>query len=265
NTSRNHLQGVVVENLVGEFGSTLADLLLQAFGYPAFLLPIVCAIFGWRWLRSKVIENPGFKAIGLVGLFASGCALCGLLFPNFLDLGWTLKAGGLAGDLFADWLRARFNLAGSLILSLSCFIVSLFVATTFSFARSIVFLQARFGSLESWKRRWQTWRKAREKEKERVALDKKLKNDLAEPRPTTVITQSVADLKEKGAASARRVPKEPSPRDQDFAVAGPRITERRIQVEKAQVIATGTRDFIFPAVSMLRPSGSQEAVDEKEL
>src|SRR5262249_51958476 len=94
---------------------------------------------------------------------------------------------------------------------------------------------------------------------------KKLKNDLAEPRPTTVITQSVADLKEKGAASARRVPKEPSPRDQDFAVAGPRITERRIQVEKAQVIATGTRDFIFPAVSMLRPSGSQEAVDEKEL
>jgi len=265
NTSRNHLQGVVVENLVGEFGSTLADLLLQAFGYPAFLFPIVCAIFGWRWLRSKVIENPGFKAIGLVGLFASACSLCGLLFPNFLDFGWTLKAGGLAGDLLSDWLRARFNLTGSLILSLSCFLVSLFVATTFSFARSIGFLQTRFGSLESWKRRWQTWRKAREKEKERLALDKKLKHDLAESRPATVITQSVADLKEKGEASARRVPKEPSPRDQDFAVAGPRITERRIQVEKAQVIATGTRDFVFPAVGMLRPPVRQEAVDEREL
>ncbi|MCI0418297.1 MAG: DNA translocase FtsK 4TM domain-containing protein, partial [Acidobacteria bacterium] len=104
NTSRNRLHAGTVENLVGEFGSTLADLLLQAFGYPAFMLPVVFAIFGWKWLRSRQIENPGFKAAGLLALFGSACALCGLLFPNFLDFGWTLKAGGLAGDLLADWL-----------------------------------------------------------------------------------------------------------------------------------------------------------------
>ena len=67
---------------MGEFGSTLADLLLQAFGYPAFILPIVCAIFGWRWLRSRVIENPGIKAAGLLALFGSACALCWLALPE---------------------------------------------------------------------------------------------------------------------------------------------------------------------------------------
>jgi len=263
NTSRNRLQDGSVENLVGEFGSTLADLLLQAFGYPAFMLPVVFAIFGWRWLRSRVIENPGFKAVGLLALFGSACALCGLLFPNFLGFGWTLKAGGLAGDLLADWLRARFNFAGSLILALSFFLVSLFMATTFSFAQSIAFFQSR---LAPWRQRWQAWQKAREKEKERLALEKKLKQDAgSEARPATVITQSVADLKELGTASAKRIPKEPSPRDMDFSEPGPHITEKRVQVERARVIATGTRDFVFPAVSMLRPPGGQEAVDEKEL
>jgi DNA segregation ATPase FtsK/SpoIIIE, S-DNA-T family len=266
NTSRNRLQDGAVENLVGEFGSTLADLLLQAFGYPAFMLPIVCAIFGWRWLRSRVIENPGIKAAGLLALFGSACGLCGLLFPNFLGFGWTLKAGGLAGDLLADWLRARFNLAGSLILTLSFFLVSLFVATTFSFAKAIAFLRIHLAFLESWKERWQAWQKARAKEKERVALDKKLKQAAGgESRPATLITQNVAELKEKGTASAKRVPKEPSPRDMDFSEQGPQITEKRIQVEKARVIATGTHDFIFPAASMLRPPGSQEVVNEKEL
>lgn len=265
NTSRNRVHDNAVQNLVGEFGSTLADLLLQAFGYPAFLLPVVCAIFGWKWLRSRAIENPGFKAAGIVALFGSACALCGLLFPNFLAIGWTVKAGGLAGDLLADWLRARFNPAGSLILAGSFFFVSLFVATTFSFSKSIAILRSCLARLEPWKERWHAWQKARQKEKERIALNRKLQQDARVSQPATMITQSVTELKEKGAASAKRIPKEPSPRDMDFSEPGPQITEKRIQVEKARVIATGTPDFVFPAVSMLRPPGSQEAVDEREL
>jgi len=51
----------------------------------------------------------------------------------------------------------------------------------------------------------------------------------------------------------------------DFAESGPRITEKRVQVEKARNIATGTQDFIFPSISMLRASAGQEVVNEKEL
>jgi S-DNA-T family DNA segregation ATPase FtsK/SpoIIIE len=263
NTSRNQITDLPVENLVGEFGSTLADLLLQALGYPAFLLPVVFAFFGWKWVCSSRIENPGLKFAGLMTLLASTCALSGLLFPGFLTFGWSLKAGGVTGDLLADWLRARFNFAGSLILALSCILVSLFVSTTFSFSSCILLFQKRFAFIGAWQDRWHAWQKAREKDKERIQLEKKLKRE--EPGAGTLITQTVAELKERGVASAKRIPKEPSPRELDFAEPGPRITEKRVQVEKAQVIATGTRDFVFPNVNLLRPPAGQEAVNEKEL
>jgi DNA segregation ATPase FtsK/SpoIIIE, S-DNA-T family len=265
NTSRNPVSSPSAENLVGEFGSTLADLLLQVLGYPAFLLPVVFAFFGWKWVCSSHIENPGIKSAGLVTLLASTCALGGLLFPSFLSFGWSLKAGGVMGDLLADWLRARFNFAGSLILALSCLLVSLFVSTTFSFSSCILFFQRRFAFVGAWKERWHAWQKAREKEKERIQLEKKLKHE--EPGAGTLITQTVAEVKERGAASAKRIPKEPSPRELDFAEPGPgpRITEKRVQVERARTIATGTANFVFPSVNMLRPSAGQEAVDEKEL
>ena len=131
---------------------------------------------------------------------------------------------------------------------------------------SIVFsCQKRLAFLGAWQDRWHAWQKAREKDKERIQLDKKLKREERRVRPGTLITQTVAELKERGAASAKRIPKEPSPRELDFAEPGPRITEKRVQVEKAQVIATGTRDFVFPNVNLLRPPGGQEAVNEKEL
>ncbi len=117
-------------------------------------------------------------------------------------------------------------------------------------------MRTRLAFLESWKERWQAWQKARAKEKERVALDKKLKQDAGgESRPATLITQNVAELKEKGTASAKRVPKEPSPRDMDFSELGPQITEKRIQVEKARVIATGTHDFVFPSCKYASSAG----------
>jgi S-DNA-T family DNA segregation ATPase FtsK/SpoIIIE len=266
NTSRSAFWGNSVQNWVGEFGSTLADLLLQVFGYPAFILPVICGIFGWKWLRSRQIESATVKAAGLVALLGSSCALCGLVFPDFLTVGWSLKAGGVAGDILAAWLRARFNLAGSMILSLSLLFISLFISTTFSFTRSAAFVRARLGFLGTWRERWHAWQRAREKERERLRLETKLKREgRAELRPDTMITQTVADLKERGPASAKLIPKEPSPRDMDFAEPGPRITEKRVQVEKARIIATGTPDFIFPAVGMLRPPASQGAVNEKEL
>jgi DNA segregation ATPase FtsK/SpoIIIE, S-DNA-T family len=263
NTSRDRITDLPVENLVGEFGSTLADLLLQALGYPAFLLPVVFAFFGWKWVRSSRIEHPGIKFAGLVTLLASTCTLSGLLFPAFLTVGWSLKAGGVMGELLADWLRARFNFPGSLILVLSCILVSLFVSTTFSFSSCILLFQKRFAFMGAWKDRWRAWQTAREKDRERIQLEKKLRRE--ETGAGTLITQTVAELKEKGVASAKRIPKEPSPRELDFAEPGPQITEKRVQVEKAQVIATGTRDFVFPNVNLLRPPVVQEAVNEKEL
>ena len=44
NVSRNPVSQEIVQNFIGRFGAILADLLLTAFGYAAFIFPIVFSI-----------------------------------------------------------------------------------------------------------------------------------------------------------------------------------------------------------------------------
>ncbi|MFN8009036.1 MAG: DNA translocase FtsK, partial [Terriglobia bacterium] len=114
--------------------------------------------------------------------------------------------------------------------------------------------------------RWVLHLKARKKEKERAVLERKMKLEAnARESNKTMIKQLVTELKEQGESSAKRVPKEPSPRNMDFADAEPLIHTKRVAVEKAAVIATGSKDFVFPNVSLLHPAEGQQAVNEKEL
>ncbi len=266
NVSRNAPTGESVRNLAGKFGATLADLLLQALGYAAFLLPIFSTVFGWRWIRSREITNPWIKGGGLLFLVVSLCALLGLMFPDYMVWGWPLKAGGVAGDLVADWLRARFNLAGSLVVAVTVFLVSLFVSTKFSLTVVGGWLAARISFLDRWRSRWAEWRKSREKARERNLLEKKLKKESkGSTVPQSVITQNISELKERGAESARRHPKEPPPREMDFAETVPQIMEKKPAAEKAQRIATAVNDFRLPGVEILRPPVSQRPVNEDEL
>jgi DNA segregation ATPase FtsK/SpoIIIE, S-DNA-T family len=265
NVSRNSISDSTVQNVFGRFGSTLADLLLQTLGYPAFLLPIFFSIYGWKWFRSRRIANPWVKAFGLVSLTASTCTLLGLLFPHYLRAGWSLKAGGVVGYLLSDWFRKRFNLTGSFILVTAILITSLFIATRFSFSALLGWINRKFAFLKVWKQRWSAWQRAREKMRERYVLEKKLGEERAEPKGGTLITQTITGLKEHGTASAKRIPKEPSPRDMDFAEPIPKIIDKRGVVEKAQSAAAGMNDFTLPPINMLRPPVAQKAVDESEL
>ena len=47
-----------VRNWIGLFGASLSDLLLQALGVTAFLLPLWLGGLGWTWMRSR----PGGSA-----------------------------------------------------------------------------------------------------------------------------------------------------------------------------------------------------------
>ncbi len=265
NVSRDLIRGSPAQNFIGKFGSTLADLLLQIMGYPAFLLPVIFSIFGWKWLRSQRIENPVIKCIGVVCLVASACALLGLLFPDYWRLGWSLKAGGIVGVLLAGWFQERFNFTGSLILILTLLFVSLLVATRFSFAALLAWSKRRLGFTHKWQEHWQAWQREREKLKERKLLERKLKHEEREASGGTLIAQRIADVKERGPASARRVPKEPSPREMDFAEPGPQISTKRVQVERAGSIVADSENYVFPSVNMLHPPDSQKAIDENEL
>jgi DNA segregation ATPase FtsK/SpoIIIE, S-DNA-T family len=182
-----------------------------------------------------------------------------------LRAGWSLKAGGVVGYLLSDWFRKRFNLTGSFILVTAILIISLFIATRFSFSALLGWINRKFAFLKVWKQRWSAWQRAREKMRERYVLEKKLGEERAEPKGGTLITQTITGLKEHGTASAKRIPKEPSPRDMDFAEPIPKIIDKRGVVEKAQSAAAGMNDFTLPPINMLRPPVAQKAVDESEL
>src|SRR5688572_4972348 len=61
------------QNLIGKFGSHLADLLLQVVGLGAFTLPVLFFVLAWRWLRSDAIKAQWIKIFGSATLILSVC------------------------------------------------------------------------------------------------------------------------------------------------------------------------------------------------
>src|SRR6202000_1117725 len=90
----------------------LSDLLLQAFGLGAFVLPLLVFALGWRWIRSQEISAPAIRIIGSITLIASACGVAALL-PEWRMFSHTILPGGTAGFLLADTLKHSLNLAGT--------------------------------------------------------------------------------------------------------------------------------------------------------
>ncbi len=77
-----------VANLAGPAGSYLSDFLLQSFGIAAYLIPMLIALLGWRWIRNESIESPVVKTAGSAMLVAATAAGFGLTT-------WRPFAGGI--------------------------------------------------------------------------------------------------------------------------------------------------------------------------
>src|SRR5262245_8812314 len=45
-------------NWVGIVGAIVSDLLLQGFGFGAFLIPVILGFLGVRWFRSRKVLSP---------------------------------------------------------------------------------------------------------------------------------------------------------------------------------------------------------------
>ena len=118
-----------VANLTGRVGASSADLLLQSFGLAAYAIPLLILLVGWKWIRSSPIESPWIKTVGGAMLIASTCAGFGL--TNWRPIAGDIPAGGMAGSVVADYLIASMNLTGALLLTAMCWIVSIYLVSTF--------------------------------------------------------------------------------------------------------------------------------------
>jgi S-DNA-T family DNA segregation ATPase FtsK/SpoIIIE len=155
-------------NLVGYPGAYVADLLLQSLGIAAFLLPPILFLLAWKWVRSEAIEAAWIKIAGNLMLVASLCGGISLAASSWTMFGGAVRVGGIAGTVVAGWLLRAFNLTGSLIVTITTFVVSVYLVSTFSMATLASWLE---GPIAYFVRVRDRWRERRE-EKRRLKLER---------------------------------------------------------------------------------------------
>ncbi|HVW11426.1 MAG TPA: DNA translocase FtsK 4TM domain-containing protein [Bryobacteraceae bacterium] len=124
---------VPTRNLIGPFGAHLSDVLLQAFGFGAYLFPCLVFALGWKWIRSQETAAPVIKLLGSAMLVASACGVAALL-PEWRVFDHTILPGGTAGYLLADALRRKLNFLGAAVILVTTAVISLYLVSTFTLA-----------------------------------------------------------------------------------------------------------------------------------
>ncbi|WP_448205156.1 DNA translocase FtsK [Azospirillum sp. sgz302134] len=74
--------GARIHNLFGLFGAYLADLLIQALGWAAYLLALVPMVWGWRLSLQKSVRHPLFRSV----LAVWGVLLVAMFLAGMTDL-----------------------------------------------------------------------------------------------------------------------------------------------------------------------------------
>jgi S-DNA-T family DNA segregation ATPase FtsK/SpoIIIE len=234
--------GATARNWIGPFGAHLSDLLLQGFGFSAFLLPLGLGMFGVRWFRSQPIPSPIVKVCGFLLLLLSGATLSALTgVPHVRSL---LPAGGLAGTILAKALRAGFNPLGADLVAGSALFVALFLTTRFSFSGAATWIGKPVAGWQPFaplKAKWHAWRAAQEDARQRRRLAQIRVNG----RPP-ILTKTAG---KPNAAAAQVAPLEERP--------GPNQIELQVPAEKpaaaAAAAAASATGFLIGAKPAVPP------------
>ena len=172
NTAANPPMGRPAHNWIGLVGAYSADLMLQATGVAAFLLPVLLFLLALRWMRSRAVENPVLKASAAAALVAFASALLALL-PWPLRWVHAVPIEGLVGRLMGDLLVRYLNYPGACIVALAAIAVALYLATAFSISSLHLWLETRFSFLFALRDRFQDWRQRRAQAHALKLLEKK--------------------------------------------------------------------------------------------
>ncbi|PLY05470.1 MAG: cell division protein FtsK [Desulfuromonas sp.] len=144
----NNLNPRVITNWGGVVGAHLADLLYQAFGIVAYLIPGGCLLFAWRLLKFRDITIRLYKGASFAVLMLSVCGLLALELHAFTLFGQKInEAGGAIGRVLAEALTGYLNTFGAAIVLLVFFLVSLMLTARFSM---VLFLEGTLEQLAAW-------------------------------------------------------------------------------------------------------------------
>jgi len=280
--------GAATLNWVGPAGAYSADLLFQALGWVAYLIPMLLVVVGSRLLLVRPFATPKTKAAGAILLVASLSALLEL-FPYTPAVRGLIHGSGMLGYLAAAGLVQTFNHVGAGIVAATVFLSSLFLVTRFSFSWAAAFLKARWQSIaRPIAARWQKWQEARaeaaEERRRRRAeeMRSRRKPPIVIGKPvlspaTRLVTppEAVAPPQEAGAAEKAvaepAAPHEAPDLEVDIPIAaqaGRTDRGRRGEEETAplpRIVGRETRAYKYPSPALLRPPDDSEGIDEDEL
>ncbi len=167
-------------NLIGVTGSYAADLMMQAFGLLAFLLPVALLIVAWKWVRARPLGAPVAKLLGWALFLMAGCA--GLeIGPRWRFYSGAITGGGVAGRVLADTLLAAFNLTGAAIAVCAAIVISLYLTTGFELGHLATAASIPGVLAGPAVRRWQSWRERRRERKLALAASARIPEPEQEP------------------------------------------------------------------------------------
>src|SRR4051812_9182718 len=177
-------------NWIGVVGAMTSDLLLQGAGVSIFLVPVMIGMLGSRWFKSRPVDSPIAKSIGVFALLLFVPALIALL-PWHMRFRHAAAMEGLVGRVFGDILTHYFNLIGAYIVCAGVITAALYLSTAFSLGAARLWMETRFAFAFAARDRFVDWMNARKAERARRA-ELKAKANAAKPVLTTQLIQKKA-------------------------------------------------------------------------
>jgi S-DNA-T family DNA segregation ATPase FtsK/SpoIIIE len=141
--------GGPIRNLGGRFGAWFADLFLHAFGYSAYLFPVIFGLLSSRILRNRSEPlSPQVRVVHGIGLALTVFSACGIGFLHFNASGSALgvSGGGWLGLVAGGWLLDAFGSVGATVMLL----VALVAGISWALDISWFTVMDRLGE-EAWK------------------------------------------------------------------------------------------------------------------
>ncbi|GHH46505.1 MULTISPECIES: DNA translocase FtsK [Gammaproteobacteria] len=195
-----------VHNMGGLVGAWIADVLLQLFGYVAFLLPLVLGGVAWIALFGGGDKDgqegdlgPALRLVGMVGFLISSTGFLHL----HLFHGDVAGAGGILGKLVCNSLRAGFGTLGANLFIVVLLLASITLATGLSWlavmeriGRSVMALGPLLQKGSKQANEWQQTRAMRE-EREEVRKVEAVKQAKREPVKIELPSTPVVEKSER--------------------------------------------------------------------
>ncbi|HTR44858.1 MAG TPA: DNA translocase FtsK 4TM domain-containing protein, partial [Thermodesulfovibrionales bacterium] len=129
------LTPVPAKNYGGVFGSYIADLMISIIGVIAFVIPAALVVYGVRRLLGR--EGHRINIIGTMLLILSLSIFSALVASTF-RFGPPNGAGGAAGVMISDFMKAFLSLPGAFIFSLALLISSVILLSPVSLVSLIL-------------------------------------------------------------------------------------------------------------------------------